>query len=89
MNCFCSNSHIFNSGKEDPYRNSRSRAVSARLTRFHCSMRATRCRQFMHVSLKVFQRGGDGKHRAHASNHTSNSTLSTRSHSWSPTSSGN
>jgi hypothetical protein len=57
-----SSSPIFNSGNDGPYIKAKTFDVRTRLTRFHCSIRATRCRQFMQHSLKVFQRGGEGKH---------------------------
>lgn len=78
---------IFKSGNDGPYVNSKRRAVNAKLTRFHCSTRAIRCLSNEHDSWSVFQSDGDGKHRTHANSQTSNKTLSTRSHSWSPTSS--
>lgn len=81
------NVHILSSGKPGPYMNSSSRCVKDRLTRFHCSTSAVRCRQFMAISRSVFQSGGGGKWCVHATSHTSISTLNTRSHSWSPTSS--
>lgn len=62
-------SPIFSSGKLCPYINTKAFAVSAKFTRFHCSIKATRCRQFMQHSRSVFHNGGDGKHCAHAINH--------------------
>lgn len=75
------------SGNVGPYIKSNNLAVNARFVLFHCSTRAILCRQFIHDSLSVFHNGGDGKHRAHATSHVSNRTLSTLSHSWSATSS--
>lgn len=53
---------IFNSGNDGPYIKTKTLDVSAKFTRFHCSIRATLCLQFMQDSLRVFQSGGDGKH---------------------------
>lgn len=78
---------IFNSGKLGPYVNSNKRAVRAKFTRFHCSISDMRWRNSAHDSCNVFHSDGDGKQRTQAISHTSNSTLNTRSHSWSPTSS--
>lgn len=47
----------------------RTLAVNAKLTRFHCSIKATRWRQFMQHSRNVFHNGGDGKHCAQANSH--------------------
>lgn len=58
-----------------------------KLARFHCSMRAVLCLQWLQVSWRVFHRDGEGKHLTHANNHISNNTLRTLSQSWSPTSS--
>jgi hypothetical protein len=69
-----------------PYVKSNSRAVKAKLTRVHCSTSATRCRHLAQDSWKVFHSDGDGNERTHACSQTSNNTLRTRSHSWSPTS---
>lgn len=59
---------IFNSGKDGPYIKTKSFAVNAKFTLFHCSISAARCRQFMQHSLKVFHRGGEGKDWTHANN---------------------
>lgn len=74
-------------GNEGPYMSLRSLWVSATLMRFHWVMRLIRWRHVCASSLSVFHIRGDGKQRAHAWSHTSNKTLSTRSHNWSPMSS--
>lgn len=80
-------SRILSSGNVGPYKNSSIRAVNAKLTRFHCSIKAMRCLSNRHDSCSVFHNEGDGKLRTQAISQTSNKTLSTRSQSWSLTSS--
>lgn len=79
--------HILSSGNVGPYKNSSKRAVNARFTRFHCSIKAIRCLSNRQDSCNVFHSDGDGKFRTHAMSQTSNKTLNTRSQSWSLTSS--
>jgi len=60
------------------------RAVNVRLKRCHCATSGGWWRQLQHISRNVFHMGGEGKKREHARAHSSKSTLSMRSHNWSP-----
>ena len=75
------------SGKSGPFMNFSRWKVSAWFTLCHCVIRASWCRQLMHMLRNVFHRDGDGKHLWHARSHIVNRTLSTRSHRRSPISS--
>lgn len=59
--------------------------VRAQATLLHCSTTGGWCLQLASISLAVFQYGGVGKQRAHASSHTSNSTAINFSASFSAT----
>lgn len=59
--------------------------VRAHATRLHCSTTGGWCLQLASISRAVFQYGGVGKQRAHASSHTSNSTAISFSASFSAT----
>lgn len=62
--------------------------VRAQVTLLHCSTTGGWCRQLASISRAVFQYGGVGKQRAHASSHTSNSTAINFSASFSATPTG-
>lgn len=59
--------------------------VRAHATLLHCSTTGGWCLQLASISRAVFQYGGVGKQRAHASSHTSNSTAISFSASFSAT----
>lgn len=61
---------ILSSGNIGPYIMCKRRAVNAKQTRFHCSIKDNRWRHLRHDSLKVLHNGGDGKLRSHATSHT-------------------
>ena len=70
-----------------PYIMARTRPVNSKLILFHWSNRLGRCLHDLQDSRKVFHRIGEGNDLPQAWSQTSNKTLRTRSHNWSPISS--
>ena len=58
-------------GNSGPYMKESSLDVRAKFTLFHWSTSPVLCLQFMHISLKVFHRGGEGKHLTQATSQIS------------------